>query len=65
MSSPRSITFLLQDIVEHCQPATQLCIACNLSLADELIESRTIAEWKKSVLPDLHRQPAVFLLLGA
>ena len=64
IETPYRNQHLLQDIVEHCQSATRLCIACNLSLAGELIESRTIAEWKKSALPDLHRQPAVFLLLG-
>ena len=65
IETPYRNQHLLQDIVEHCQSATRLCIACNLSLAGELIESRTIAEWKKLALPDLHRQPAVFLLLGA
>ena len=65
IETPYRNQHLLQDIVDHCQPATRLCVACNLSLADELIVSRSIAEWKKAALPDLHKQPAVFLLLGA
>ena len=65
IETPYRNQHLLQNIVDHCQPATRLCVACNLSLADELIVSRSIAEWKKAALPDLHKQPAVFLLLGA
>ena len=65
IEAPYRNQHLLQDIVDHCQPQTRLCIACNLSLPDELIASRAVSAWKKSPLPDLHRQPTVFLLLGA
>jgi len=55
---------MLEDILSNCSGNTRLCIARNLSLATELVISKTIAEWKKIDLPDLHKQPTVFLLLA-
>lgn len=45
------------------RPETRLCVACNLTLADEWIRSARIADWKKAPdIPALDRRPAVFLL---
>ena len=65
IEAPYRNQHLLQDIVDHCEPGTRLCVACNLSLDGELIISRPIAAWRKSALPELQRQPTVFLLLAA
>ncbi|MDZ4210435.1 MAG: SAM-dependent methyltransferase, partial [Methylotenera sp.] len=43
---------------------TRLCLACDISLATEKIVTKSIATWKKSPLPDLHKRPTVFLLLA-
>jgi 16S rRNA (cytidine1402-2'-O)-methyltransferase len=64
IETPYRNQHLLQDILGACRPETRLCIACNISLQSEMIVTRTIAEWKRSDLPDLHKQPTVFLLLG-
>jgi 16S rRNA (cytidine1402-2'-O)-methyltransferase len=64
IETPYRNQHLLEDILAHCSHATRLCIACNITLEDELIVSKTIAEWKKSPLPDLHKKPTVFLLLA-
>ena len=64
IETPYRNQHLLEDILAHCNAATKLCIACNLTLPDELIMSKTISEWKKSSLPDLHKKPTVFLLLA-
>ncbi|MBU3736222.1 MAG: SAM-dependent methyltransferase [Methylobacterium sp.] len=55
---------LLEDLVAHCHPATRLCVASNLTLDSERIISRPVREWQQSPLPDLHKQPAIFLLLA-
>ena len=55
---------MLDAIMSVCQPNTKLCIACDISLTTELISSKTIASWRKSPLPDLHKRPAIFLLLA-
>lgn len=64
IETPYRNQHLLEDILAHCHPATQLCIACNISLEDEFIVSRSIAAWKKSTLPNLHKKPTVFLILA-
>jgi len=52
---------LLEEVLRSCKPTTRLCIACNITAADELIKTQTITAWKKQ-LPDLHKKPAIFLL---
>ena len=64
IETPYRNQHMLEDILAHCQPQTRLCVASNVSLDNELIISRPIAEWRKLTLPDLHKQPTVFLLLA-
>lgn len=64
IETPYRNQHLLADILATCHPETRLCIACNISLEDELIISRTIKAWKQQSLPDLHKKPTVFLLLA-
>jgi 16S rRNA (cytidine1402-2'-O)-methyltransferase len=63
METPYRNNKLLQDIVAVCAPATKLCIACEITLPGEYIQTRTIAEWQKN-LPDLEKRPAIFILHG-
>ncbi|MEO5910804.1 MAG: SAM-dependent methyltransferase [Pelobium sp.] len=55
---------LLNDILSSCKNDTKLCIACNLTAEDEMIQTKTIADWKKEQ-PDLHKKPTIFLLYRA
>jgi 16S rRNA (cytidine1402-2'-O)-methyltransferase len=64
IETPYRNQHMLEDILASCAGNTKLCIARNVSLETELVVSKTIAEWKKSGLPDLHKQPTVFLLLA-
>ena len=52
---------MLEEILRTCQPQTRLCIACNLTAEDEMVFTKTIAEWKKQI-PDLHKKPVIFLI---
>lgn len=54
---------LLTDLVKNCRSTTKLCVACNLTGAEESIQSKDIADWK-NCLPDLHKKPAIFLLFA-
>ena len=47
-----------------CDPETRLCVARDLTTADEWIATRRIADWKKAAAPDLSKRPTVFLLLA-
>lgn len=60
---------LLDALCQSCAPATQLCLATDLTLPTELIQTRSIAQWRIAVntkkVPELNKKPTVFLLLGA
>ncbi len=55
---------LLDEVLKVCKPATRLCIACNLTAPDEMVQTQTVAQWKKQQ-PDLHKRPVIFLLYKA
>ena len=61
METPFRNNQLLEDIVKNCSHTTRLCIACNLTLSDEFISTKTILEWKKCI-PNLHKKPTVFVI---
>jgi 16S rRNA (cytidine1402-2'-O)-methyltransferase len=54
---------MMETLVKNCQPHTRICIASNLTAPDEWVQTRTVTEWKKN-LPQLHKVPAIFLLLA-
>lgn len=54
---------MLADILKHCNPETQLCVASQLTLPDETIISQPISQWRKQT-HDFHKKPAVFVLYG-
>jgi 16S rRNA (cytidine1402-2'-O)-methyltransferase len=55
---------MFDGILQHCQPATRLCVATDLSLPGETVRTLSIGRWKKETPPDLERRPTVFLLLA-
>src|SRR5690606_21750876 len=63
METPFRNNHLLEDLKSSLHPNTKLCIAKNLTAKDEWIQSKTIAEWRKTKV-DLHKVPTVFLLYG-
>ncbi len=52
---------LLEDLMNTLQEDTKLCIACELTGANEHIRTKTIKVWQKN-LPDFHKKPCIFLL---
>lgn len=52
---------IFEDILIHCQPATRLCVACQLTAPDGFVKTFSIKDWKTKTL-DLHKKPTVFLL---
>lgn len=62
METPYRNNKLLEDLVQTLGGGTRLCIAANITSPEhEFIQTKTIAEWKGK-LPDIHKQPAVFLI---
>jgi len=54
---------LVETAIQTLSPNTQFCIACDLTASTEWIKTQTIVTWKKDKLPNLHKRPAIFLLL--
>ncbi|MDR2389029.1 MAG: SAM-dependent methyltransferase [Tannerellaceae bacterium] len=52
---------LLNDLLRFCRPSTRLCIASNLTTANESIRTLPLKDWE-SQKPDLAKQPTIFLL---
>lgn len=52
---------IAEDILQHCKPQTRLCIAMNISCDNETIITKKVGAWKGK-LPNMHKQPCVFLI---
>ncbi len=52
---------LIADLLKTCAPETLLCIAANLTGETEMVVTKTINQWKSEV-PNLHKQPVIFLI---
>lgn len=61
METPYRNQKLLEDILEACNDKTLLCIARDLTGADEMVATKSVRDWKREKL-DLHKVPVVFAL---
>jgi 16S rRNA (cytidine1402-2'-O)-methyltransferase len=52
---------LLESILNNCQNTTRLCIASNLTGKSEFIQTKSVETWRKAI-PDINKQPAIFIL---
>jgi 16S rRNA (cytidine1402-2'-O)-methyltransferase len=52
-------------LLAHCRPQTLLCVATDITLPGESIQTRSIAQWKSQPMPQLNKRPSLFLLLAA
>lgn len=54
---------LFDEFLSVCMPGTRLTVAVDISGPDEFIKTMTVREWKKMPKPDMHKKPAIFILL--
>lgn len=52
---------LLESLLKICKPSSRLCIAVDLTSANEWVKTKTIGEWKK-LRPELHKKPVIYCL---
>lgn len=52
---------LLEDLLQTLQPNTDLCVAADITLPTECIQTLRVADWKKIKI-DLHNRPTIFIL---
>ncbi len=54
------------NIVEHAlkqlNKDTLLCIACDINTKEEYIVTKSIKDWSKTKIPNLHKRPTIFLI---
>ena len=62
METPYRNQSLFDSIIKNSSNKTHLCIATNLTLINEVIQTKSIEEWKYSKI-EIHKQPSIFLLL--
>lgn len=61
MDTPYRNQKLFEELLLTCRPETKICIAANLTCADESIQVKTVQEWR-AAKPTLPKCPALFLL---
>lgn len=54
---------MFSDLLQSCRPSTRICVAADITMPDEFIRTRTVAEWKKEN-PIIGKRPCVFLMLA-
>lgn len=64
METPYRNQSLFAEMLQLFQPATKLCIACNITLDNEYIVTKTIAEWRKTAI-DINKKPAIFVIVAS
>ena len=52
---------LIKELLQNCREETKLCIAVDITAANESIITKPIKDWKSSI-PDIHKRLAIFLL---
>lgn len=68
IETPYRNTAMLETLATTCQPKTLICVATDLTLPGETIQTKTANKWKADLAankgPDLQKKPTVFLLLA-
>lgn len=52
---------LFKELLASLSNSTRLCIACDITLNTEFIQTKSITDWKKSNV-DLNKRPAIFII---
>lgn len=53
---------LLEQMLKSLNTDTRLCIACDITSKSEYIRTQTVAQWRKSTMPDIQKRPTIFII---
>jgi 16S rRNA (cytidine1402-2'-O)-methyltransferase len=56
---------LLEKMMAVLDGQTWVCLACDLSLPSQSVQTKQIKKWKQGGLPDIHKRPTVFVVRTA
>lgn len=65
MEAPHRNDAIIKDIVKFCHPDTRFCTATNLTLPDESILSKPVANWRNEKWDSINKEPTIFLLYAS
>lgn len=64
IETPYRNAALFDALVQRLSPDTLLCVAIDLSLPGEMVQTRSVRAWRKTPAPEMRKRPAVFLFLA-
>lgn len=68
IETPYRNAAMLEALAHACHPNTLICVATDLTLPSESLQTRSASEWKARLqanqAPDFHKKPTVFLFLA-
>jgi 16S rRNA (cytidine1402-2'-O)-methyltransferase len=64
IETPYRSAAMFEAIIASCAPFTRLSVAVDLTGPSEYVQTRTIADWKRTHRPPVERRPTVFSLLA-
>jgi 16S rRNA (cytidine1402-2'-O)-methyltransferase len=53
---------LFDTLIKTLSPQLRLTVAADITSPEELIKTRTVAEWRKCGVPDIAKRPTIFIL---
>ena len=53
---------LMEQMLQVCAAETKLTVACDITSPEELIVTRSVAEWRKAGVPDIAKRPTIFII---
>ena len=62
IETPYRNNLLFNDLINSLSNSTKLCIATNISLKSEKIESMAVYFWKRIIKEDLNKRPSIFII---
>jgi 16S rRNA (cytidine1402-2'-O)-methyltransferase len=65
MEAPYRNQRMLETLLATLSEETLLCVAWDLTFPTQGVEMRSVGQWKKRDLPNLHKRPAIFLFNAA
>jgi 16S rRNA (cytidine1402-2'-O)-methyltransferase len=61
MDTPYRNEKLLKELISILHPETKICLATDITLESESIQTKTAAQWSKEV-PNINKRPTIFLI---
>ena len=53
---------LMEQMLQVCAAESKLTVACDITSPEELIVTRSIAQWRKCGVPDIAKRPTIFII---